>query len=89
MRRALELAPASPHVHFVAALGALLQGNPDGAIAECHKALELDPNNFGAHVTLAAALNWQKKYDEGAQKRVKPCAWRPGVPTLIPCWVGR
>jgi lipoprotein NlpI len=60
----LEKQPKSPHLHYLLALIARLEDEPQVAEEHLHEVLALDPDDFGANLVLGQLLVDEARYDE-------------------------
>jgi tetratricopeptide (TPR) repeat protein len=79
--RALQLAPGSPGVNYLAGLLYLQLGDGPQSIALLEKATSLDPKHAPALVVLGEAYYRQKEYSKAVEAleqalRLKPLLWR-------------
>jgi TolB-like protein/Tfp pilus assembly protein PilF len=78
-RRAIALNPNYAMAHHWLGVGPLVQsGRFDDAIAECKRAVELDPLSLINNADLGSTYSWARRYDEAIEQLRKTLEMDPG-----------
>ncbi len=78
--KAIAINPDLPSLHSYYGQCLLATGDPDGAVAAFHKALEQDPHDFDANLQLAAILAQRKQYTAALPLVERAAQARPNSP---------
>ena len=68
LRRAVELNPSDPQVHWIYAQLLLVQNRLDAGLQEAQLAQRLDPLNPSRHSNVSTALYYSRRYEDAARE---------------------
>jgi tetratricopeptide (TPR) repeat protein len=77
LRRAVELAPGDPEIHYNLALAMATGGDESGAIREFQAVLHLNPIHVSAHRGLGVALMHEDRLNESADELKRAASLSP------------
>jgi adenylate cyclase len=79
--RAVELYEASEHSHWILGMELMLQRNHDEAVAEVHRAIEINPNFSLGYGSLGTVLAWGGRADEAVRNNETALRLNPRDPS--------
>jgi adenylate cyclase len=79
--RAVELYEASEHSHWILGMALMLRRDHDGAVAELHRAIEINPNFSLGYGSLGTVLAWGGRADEAIRNNETALRLNPRDPS--------